>query len=63
MLNYHGLTQGESDSGAEFVDRELRKYLALRDISVQIDDPIRLTKFILQDTTNTKHNTNDFYEA
>ena len=28
MLNYHALTQGESESGAEFVDRELREYLA-----------------------------------
>ena len=25
MLNYHALTQGESESGAEFVDRELRE--------------------------------------
>ena len=55
MLNYHALTQGESKSGAEFVDRELREYLALRDMGVQIDDSIRLTKFIQQDTTNTKH--------
>ena len=26
MLNYHALTQGESESGAEFVNRELREY-------------------------------------
>ena len=51
----HALTQGESESGAEFVDRELREYLALRDMGVQIDDSICLTKFIQQDTTNTKH--------
>ena len=51
MLNYHALTQGESESGAEFVDRELREYLALRDMGVQIDDSIRLTKFIQQGTT------------
>ena len=51
MLNYHALTQGLSESGAEFVDRELREYLALRDMGVQIDDSIRLTKFIQQDTT------------
>ena len=25
MLNYHALTQGESESGAEFADRELRE--------------------------------------
>ena len=55
MLNYHALTQGESKSSAEFVDRELREYLALRDMGVQIDDSICLTKFIQQDTTNTKH--------
>ena len=52
MLNYHALTQGESESGAEFV---LREYLTLRDMGVQIDDSICLTKFIQQDTTNTKH--------
>ena len=40
MLNYHALTQGEFESGAEFVDRELREYLALRDMGVQIDDLI-----------------------
>ena len=55
MLIYHALTQGESKSGAEFVDCELREYLTLRDMGVQIDDSIRLTKFIQQDTTNTKH--------
>ena len=46
MLNYHALTQHESESGAEFVDRELREYLVLRDMGVQLDDSIRLTKFI-----------------
>ena len=51
----HALTQGESESGAEFVDRELREYLALRDMGVLIDDSICLTKFIQQDTTNTTH--------
>ena len=55
MLNYHALTQGESESGAEFVDRELREYLALRDMGVQVDDSIRLTKFIQQNPTNTMH--------
>ena len=55
MLNYHALTPGESECGAEFVDRELWEYLALRDMGVQIDDSIRLTKFIQQDTTNAKH--------
>ena len=55
MLNHHALTQGESAFGAEFVDRELREYLVLRDMGMQIDDSIRLTKFIQQDTTNTKH--------
>ena len=46
ILNYHALTQGKYESGAEFVDRELREYLALRDMGVQIDDSIPLTKFI-----------------
>ena len=55
MLNYYALTQNESESGAEFVNRELREYLALRDIGVQINDSIRVTKFIQQDTTNTTH--------
>ena len=55
MLNYHALTLGESESGAEFVDRALREYLALRDMGVPIDDSISLTKFMQQDTTNTKH--------
>ena len=35
MLNYHALTQSETESGAEFVDRELREYLALRDMGVR----------------------------
>ena len=55
MLNYHALTQNETESGAEFVDRELREYLALREMGVHIDNSIRLTKFIQQDTTNAKH--------
>ena len=55
LSTYHALTQGVSKSGAEFADRELREYLALRDMGVQIDDSIRLRKFFLQDTTNTKH--------
>ena len=46
MLNCHALTQGEFESSAEFVDRELRKYLALRDMGVQIDDSIHLTKLL-----------------
>ena len=34
MRNYHALTQGKSESGAEFVNRELREYLALRDMGM-----------------------------
>ena len=34
MLIFHALTQSESKSGAEFVDRELREYLALRDMGM-----------------------------
>ena len=69
MLNYHALTQGESESGAEFVDRELREYLTLRDMGVQIDDSIRLTKFIQRhhqykaQTTGPDHFYNAQYDS
>ena len=55
LLKYHSLVQGESESGAEFVDREQKEYLALRDMGVSIDDSLRLTKFIQDKTTNSKH--------
>ena len=54
MLNYHALTQNEAESGAEFVDRELREYLACETWACR-STTLRLTKFIQQDTTNAKH--------
>lgn len=55
LLHYHSLKQKEGESGAEFVDREQREYLALREMGINVDDSLRLTKFIQQDTTNSKH--------
>ena len=40
LLQYHALKQKESKSGAEFVDRVIRKYLALRDTGINVDDAI-----------------------
>jgi hypothetical protein len=45
----------EGESGADFVDREQRAYIALQDMGVNVDDSLRLTKFIQQDLTNSKH--------
>ena len=44
-----------SESGAGFVDREMREYLTLRDMGINVDDSIRLTKFIRQDTITYSH--------
>ena len=44
--------QYKTDSGAEFVDREQKEFLALREMGINVDDSLRLTKFIQQDTTN-----------
>lgn len=55
LLHYHSLKQKEGETGAEFVDREQREYLALREMGINVDDSLRLTKFIQQDTTNSKH--------
>ena len=40
MLQYHALKQKESESGAEYVDREMREYLALPDVGINIDASI-----------------------
>jgi hypothetical protein len=45
----------EEGSGSDFVDREQREFSALRDMGINVDDSLRLTKFIQQDTTNSKH--------
>ena len=55
LLHYHSLKQLEGKSDAEFVDRKQREYLALQQMGINIDDSLRLTKFIQQGTTNSKH--------
>jgi hypothetical protein len=55
LLRYSQLKQLETESGAEFVDRENKELTALREMGVNVDDSLRLTKFIQQDTTNSKH--------
>ena len=55
LLRYSSLVQLEGESGADFVDREQRAYVALQDMGVNVDDSLRLTKFIQQDSTNSKH--------
>ena len=55
LLRYSTLRQQEGESGADFVDREQREYTALREMGINVDDSLRLTKFIQQDTTNSKH--------
>ena len=55
LLRYSALVQLEGESGADFVDREQRAYIALQDMGVNVDDSLRLTKFIQQDSTNSKH--------
>jgi hypothetical protein len=46
MLQYYNLKQQESESGADFVDREAREFNSLRGMGVNVDDSMRLTKFI-----------------
>lgn len=55
LLRYSSLSQLEGETGADFVDREQKAYLALQEMGVNVDDSLRLTKFIQQDTTNSKH--------
>jgi hypothetical protein len=55
LLRYSQLKQLETETGAEFVDRENKEYTALREMGVNVDDSLRLTKFIQQNTTNSKH--------
>jgi hypothetical protein len=55
LLRYSSLRQQEGESGADFVDREQREYTALREMGINVDDSLRLTKFIQQDTTNSKY--------
>jgi hypothetical protein len=56
ILRYSSLKQLETETGAEFVDREQKEFIALREKGIiNVDDSLRLTKFIQQDTTNSKH--------
>jgi hypothetical protein len=55
LLRYSTLKQQEGESGADFVDRKQREYTALREMGINVDDSLRLTKFIQQETTNSKH--------
>jgi predicted RNA-binding protein len=55
LLRYSNRKQNEGESGADFVDREQKKFLALREMGINVDDSLHLTKFIQQDTTNSKH--------
>jgi hypothetical protein len=55
LLRYLSLKQLETETGAEFVDREQNEPFALREMGINVDDSLRLTKFIQQDTTNSKH--------
>jgi hypothetical protein len=55
LLKYHALKMDPQETGPQFVDRERRSYLALREMGVNLDDSIRLTKFIQDKTTNSEH--------
>ena len=55
LLKYHALKMVNSETGPQYVDRERRSYLALREMGVNIDDSQRLTKFIQDKTTNSEH--------
>jgi hypothetical protein len=37
------------------MDREQKEYTALREMGINVDDSLRLTKFIQHDTTNSKY--------
>jgi hypothetical protein len=55
LLRYSSLRQLETETGAEFVGREQKEFIALREVGINVDDSLRLTKFIQQHTTNSKH--------
>jgi hypothetical protein len=55
LVQYHSLKQREEESGADYVDREQREFNILRGMGVQVDDSMRLTKFIQDRTTNSQH--------
>jgi hypothetical protein len=55
ILRYSSLKQLQTETDAEFVDREQKEFIALQEMGINVDDSLRLTKFIQQDTTNSKH--------
>ena len=55
ILQYHALKQKESGSGDELVDKKMHEHLALRNMGINVDDSIRSTIFIRQDTINFSH--------
>jgi hypothetical protein len=55
LLKYHSLSQQANESGADYVDRERKEFLALKGMGVVVDDNMRLTKFIQDKTTNSQH--------
>ena len=55
MLQYHALKQKASKSQAEFIDREMCEYLALRYMGIHVDDSIWLIKFAGQHIINSSH--------
>jgi hypothetical protein len=55
LLKYHSLAQKEEESGADYVAREQQEFVALRAMGVDVDDSLRLTKFIQDKTTNSQH--------
>jgi hypothetical protein len=46
LLRYSNLKQNEGESGADFVDREQKEFLALREMGIHVNDSLLLTKFI-----------------
>jgi len=55
LLKYHSLAQKEQESGADYVAREQQEFVALKAMGVDVDDALRLTKFIQDKTTNSQH--------
>lgn len=54
---FSGLKQLESKSGADFVNREQMKYLAKQEVGINVDDSLRLTMYIPQDISISRHRT------
>lgn len=48
LLLHHQLKQTEGELGADFDHREAREFDALREMGVNVDDSMRLAKFIVR---------------